>query len=123
LASPNIGLFRFDGENFDRYDWVGSEVICLLIDRTDNLWISSNQGLFKINRKRNDLTFIEGLEKIGKIEYLTVNSKNQIFINPYQNGVFYVDGNDLKRKEFSIDGDFVDKSDITELVIDGNDHF
>jgi signal transduction histidine kinase/DNA-binding response OmpR family regulator/ligand-binding sensor domain-containing protein len=119
----NIGLFRYDGENFDRFNEVGADISCLLIDRDNNLWVSSNEGLYKINDSRDSFQFIEQSSEIGKIETIELNSHNEIHVLGYQNGIFKVNDHRLIRLDFFKNENKIANTEIIDFSIDFKDHF
>ena len=79
------GIARYDGNNFKTYDELSSvSIIDLLNDPRNNLWVCSDQGLYKYNRLTDSFEMVlrgyvsKALEDNGEIYFFQSVSINKI---------------------------------------------
>lgn len=116
-----VGINRFDGNTIKQYNQIGSEeVFC--IDETDdeNLWIGTESGLKKYNRRNNTVETINLYSSKLAVRDLHVIGKNR-FLVASGHGLFVVEGDDIQHIVF--DNGLSDSNILTSITNSGPNEF
>lgn len=119
----NIGLFRFDGKYFERYENAGNEVVNVQIDQENQIWVASNLGIIKIASERNVFEVISGSKELGQIHELQIDKDNNILFYAEEGGFHYLRSGEISRYEsLEFKRDTIPNESIESFKLDQNDH-
>lgn len=109
VGTSSNSLFRIDRgtddiENFKSYKLTNGNVVGILPDDNNNLWLSSNEGLFQFDKANGNFTRLQrehGLQSdhFNKNAYLKSKKGNMYFGGV--NGMIMFDPNDITRDSFA----------------------
>ncbi|HPE74456.1 MAG TPA: two-component regulator propeller domain-containing protein [Draconibacterium sp.] len=91
-----------------------------------NIWVSTNQGLAKFDKKTNQITWFTGTKSnfsllknvlpVANIKFICSQPDGKIWIIPFSNGLYQLDPENLEIQQFeTIDGVNINQFNITDI--------
>jgi len=100
-VGSQTGLLRFDGLKFDsfnvEYDNNANHIRSLTIDREDNLWLGTHNGLFRY--RDNSFTTYDKVNGLGNsfISQIFRDNRGDLWVCSENNGIYHQNQNYFKR--------------------------
>ena len=120
LVDLNLGLIKYDGQNFDYLGFVegGNNAEIVLIDNDDFIWLTTSNGLMQFDGN-NWNSYIDTWPN-GTLNDLVQDKKGNFWISTWYDGLYYGDKDNVQNYNIFNSGLSTNKLRKVSLDLQGN---